>query len=108
MNSNSMFGGGGRTMQGNAATIDVDAIPFDLTPQKRRPVVMVCMATVETLRDGRVKVMPHHHGPVWKWFTVRRPTFAHGPRGQGDTARTPSGAPGRDTGERGASGRPVG
>ena len=67
-------------MQGNAVTIDVDAIPLDLTPQKRQPVVTVYMATVEALPNGRVKVMPHHRGPAWQWFTVRRPTLAHGPR----------------------------
>ena len=68
-------------MQGNAATIDVDAIPFDLTPQRRRPVVTVHMATVQTLPNGRVRVMPHHRGPVWRWFGVRTPTLAQGPRG---------------------------
>jgi len=66
------------------AVIDIDAIPLDLAVQQatpRQPVVTVYMATIETLPNGRVKVMPHHRGPGWKWFTARRPTLAHGPRG---------------------------
>ena len=64
--------------------IDIDAIPLDLAAQQavpRQPVVTVYLATVETLPNGRVKVMPHRKGPVWRWFTVRRPTLAHGPQG---------------------------
>ena len=68
-------------MQGNAATIDVDAIPLELTPQKRWPVVAVYLATVETLPNGRVKVIPHHRGPLWQWRSAGRPTSAQRPRG---------------------------
>ena len=71
-------------MQGNAAAIDVDAIPLDLPVQQAapgQPVMTVYLATVETLPDGRVKVMPHYRGPVWQWCRAGRPTLAQGPRG---------------------------
>jgi hypothetical protein len=47
--------------------IDIDAIPLDL-PVQRQPVAALYLATVETLPDGRVKVMPHYGGPGRKWF----------------------------------------
>lgn len=90
--------------------IDIDAIPLDLAVQQaapRQPVVTVYLATVETLPNGRVKVMPHHRGPVWQWFAVRRPTSAHGVQGQGEATTRPSGTPSRATGERGAPGRGI-
>ncbi len=86
------------------AAIDIDAIPLDLPVQRTaagHPVVTVYLATVETLPCGRTKVMAHRTGPVWQWFGVRRPTLAHGPQGQGEATRTPSGGPSRPTGERG-------
>ena len=94
-------------MQSNAATIDVDAIPLDLPVQQAaagQPVMTVYLATVETLPDGRAKVMAHCRGPVWQWFTVRRPTLAHVPQGRADSKGTSSDEPGRDTGQRGALG----
>ncbi len=47
--------------------IDIDAIPLDL-PVKQQPIAVLYLATVETLADGRVKVMPNYSEPVWEWF----------------------------------------
>jgi len=44
--------------------IDIDAIPLDLPAQQ--PIAELYVATVETLPDGRVKVMPHYGEPVWQ------------------------------------------
>ena len=59
--------------------IDIDAIPLDL-PVQQQPIAALYLATVETLPDGRAKVLPHYGEPVWQWFSKRAPTLAHGPR----------------------------
>ena len=76
--------------------IDIDAIPLDL-PVQQQPIAELYLATVETLPDGRVKVMPHYGKPVWQWFGKRAPTLAHGPRGQGEAMSRPGECP-RGTG----------
>jgi hypothetical protein len=81
--------------------IDIDAIPLDLPQQERRPTAVLYTATVETLPDGRVIVMPHYRERVWQWFGKQAPTLAHGPRGQDESKGTSRGAGVGDVGERG-------
>jgi hypothetical protein len=69
-------------MPGGVAVIDIDAIPLDLSQQKRRPVAMLYLATVATLPNGREIVMPRYSDPVWQWFGKGAPTLAHGQQGQ--------------------------
>ena len=61
--------------------IDIDAIPLDL-PAQQQPIAMLYVATVETLPDGRVKVLPHYGKPVWQWFGKRAPALAYGSGGR--------------------------
>jgi hypothetical protein len=60
--------------------IDIDAIPLDM-PVPQQPIAALYLATVETLPDGRVKVMPHYGEPVWQWFGKQTPA-PHLPAGQ--------------------------
>jgi len=82
--------------------IDIDAIPLDLPQQERRPTAVLYTATVETLPDGRVIVMPHYRKRVWQWFGKQAPTLAHGRRGQAESKGTSSGAAIGDGGQRGS------
>ena len=99
-------------MQGNTVTIDADAIPMEgmelvwcrcvdcrhaLPPSYGYPARGCTKQPVDGNRDDA----------AWHWCLDYAPTLAHGPRRQGGTPRTPSGAPGRDVGERGAPGRPA-
>jgi len=100
-------------MQGNTVTIDVDAIPMEgmelvwcrcvdcrhaLPPSYGYPARGCTKQPVDGTRDDA----------AWHWCLDYAPTLAHGPQGQGDPTRTPSGVAGHPVGERGASGRPAG
>jgi hypothetical protein len=48
--------------------IDIDAIPFALAPQQvLQPVITLYEATVVSMPDGSVRLLPHHKGVFKQW-----------------------------------------
>jgi hypothetical protein len=48
--------------------IDIDAIPFNLAPQPvLQPVITLYEATVVSMPNGSVRLVPHYKGVVRQW-----------------------------------------
>jgi hypothetical protein len=66
--------------------IDIDAIPLDLPTQPvQQPVITLYEATVVSMSNGSVRLLPHHKGVFRQW--ARKPDNVATPGGP----RSPTG-----------------
>lgn len=78
--------------------INIDAIPLDLPPQPvLRPVITLYEATVVSMPNGSVRLLPHHKG-------VFRPWARKANDGAAPAAHVRPRAAGVAAGEKGANG----
>ena len=78
--------------------IDIDAIPFDVPLQPvLRPVITLYEATVVSMPNGSVRLLPHHKGVIRQW--ARKAALVAAP-----AAHVRPRAAGVAAGEKGANG----